>query len=436
MKRRERFFALTISGVHGADHLLKRLFPPLVPVWAVAFGYPLWKLGLVVGALTFGSAIGQAPIGHLSDRLDRRYLLPTGFGLLGLGIVVFSLLPHVGGLSAGVSVGGTRVSTRFALMLAAMFTAGIGSASVHPTGYPLISENVSPENKGKVLGMWGSASKFGDGLAPAFVGALLLVAAWYDIVLLFGLLAFVYAVGLFAVLRGFETRPAGHAADTDGDGERQTPDWRSDRRRYLYPMAAVFGYFVVQIMAASGVTVFLPTFIERVYGYTISVAGTTLTTESTASFYYAALLLVAGVVQLGTGELVDRYDARKVLLSYLVVAALALTALSVGTYGPVAVLVVLVVLGGSLWGMNPARDSLVSEITPPELEGRTFGYVWTGALLGSSVTPVVVGYIGDVTGLQTAFLVLAAAILASALPIALLLSDRVYASTGTTVRAD
>jgi MFS family permease len=436
MERRERFFALTISGVHGVDHVLKRLFPPLVPVWAVAFGYPLWKLGLVVGALTFGSAIGQAPIGHLSDRFDRRYLLPAGIGLLGLGILGFALLPLVSGLSASVSIAGTRVSVRLALMLAAMFVAGLGSASVHPTGYPLITENVTPENKGKVLGMWGSASKFGDGLAPAFVGALLVVVAWYEIVSLFGLLALVYAVGLFVVLGGFETRPAGSTGERAAPHESST-EWRANRRQYLYPMAAVFAYFIVAIMAASGVTVFLPTFIERVYGYTITFAGTSLTPESTASFYYAGLLLLAGVVQLGTGELVDRYDARKVLLVYLAVAALALFSLSVATYGPVVTLVVLVVLGGSLWGMNPARDSLVSEITPPELEGRTFGYIWTGALLGSSVTPVVVGYVGDVAGLQTAFLVLAVAIVASAIPIGLLLSDRVYDDvSGTPTGAD
>ena len=78
MDERERSFALMISGAHGMDHFLKRVLPPLVPIWAVAFGFPLWKIGVLLGAQSFGSAIGQAPMGHLSDRYDRRFMLPAG----------------------------------------------------------------------------------------------------------------------------------------------------------------------------------------------------------------------------------------------------------------------------------------------------------------------------------------------------------------------
>ncbi|MFB6303748.1 MAG: MFS transporter [Haloferacaceae archaeon] len=431
MERSERLFGVTIAAVHGTDHLLKRLFPPLVPVWAAAFGYPLWKLGLVVGALTFGSAVGQAPIGHLSDRFDRRYLLPTGVGLIGVGVGALALVPLLGiDDGATVAVAGYRFSTRLLGMLAAMFVAGLGSASVHPTGYPLISANVSSEHKGTVLGMWGSASKFGDGLAPAFVGVLLLALAWHGILLAFAALAVLIAVVLFVVLGRFETRPASRTEAGDEADASMRRLWQTDGRVYLYPLTAVFAYFAVQIMAASGVTVFLPEFIDSVYGYTVTVAGTSFGTASTASFYFSGMLIVAGVVQLGTGRLVDRYDERLVILAYLGVAAAVLAVLGTAVLSPPVLLAALVVLGASLYGVNPARDALVGTIAPAELEGRTFGYLWTVTLLGSSVTPALVGYLGDVAGLQRAFLLLAGGVLLSALPVALLLSDRVYLVPG------
>lgn len=433
MDRGERFFAVTMSGVHGVDHLLKRLFPPLVPLWAIAFGFPLWKLGLILGVRSFGSAVGQAPIGHLADRYDRRYMLPAGIGLIGIGITAFAVVPLIPSLEFDVAMAGVTVEARFAFMLVAMFAAGVGSSAVHPAGYPLIIANIPDDDRGKVLGMWGSAAKFGDGLAPAFVGVLLIVVGWSEIIVGFGVLAVVYAIFLAGVLGTFETRPAENGTHDESEGAADAPgDQGPDRRIYLYPILAVFVYFVIQIAATAGVTAFLPQFITAEYGYTFAGGGISLTAESTASFYFSALLLVAGVAQLGTGALADRYDVRIILLGYLAAGAGLLALFALLPLGPVALLGILALLGITLWGLNPIRDALISNITPPGREGRTFGYLWTGALLVASGAPAVVGYVGDLVGLRFAFAVLSVVILVSAAPVLLLLSDRVYVEAGAT----
>jgi MFS family permease len=433
MEGRERRFALTISGAHGMDHFLKRVFPPLIPIWGVAFGFPLWKLGILLGAQTFGSAIGQAPMGHLADRHDRRLMLPTGIALMGLSFLVFPALPAAEFLAFEFAVAGTTLTGQFAGMLLAMLVIGVGSSTVHPTGYPLISQNVSETRKGTVLGLWGSARSFGDGVAPAVVGVGLLLTGWGWIVAVFGLVGLLYAAYLFVALGPFETRPAERLTDGDDDddaaddaGSDPPSIWQTDRRRYVYPMLAVFAAFVLQLVATSGTTVFLPEFITSEYGYAFSVAGFDVTPESTASFYYSVLLLTAGVVQLGTGRLVDRYDHRMVLLGFLGAGATMLVVLAQAPLSPVLLLPVLLLLGASLWGLNPARDAIVSDITPADREGRTFGYLWTGALVLTSAAPAVVGFVGDVMGLRQAFLILAGLVVVSSVPIALLLSRRVY----------
>lgn len=420
----ERAFAFVISGVHGMDHLLKRLFPPLVPLWGVLYGFPLWQMGLVLGAMSFGGAIGQAPLGVASDRFDRRYILPTGIALSGLGVMAISLTP---GLDLGtVALFGTRLPWQLVAMIVATFVIGIGSSAVHPTGYPLITANVSADRKGRVLGMWGGASKFGDGFAPALVGALTLALAWTDVVAAFGFVGVLYALLLFVVLGDFETLPAGarpaaaesesesastSAADT-GDDDATVP-----RRAYLYPLLVVFVYFVVHLMAAEGVSVFIPEFISSVYGYSFTVFGVELTTTSTASFYYATLLVTAGAVQLGVGRLVDSYDSRRILLGFMSVSAVMLAFVSFTRLSPLVLLVSLVVVGVGLWGVNPARDEIISDISPAAVEGRVFGYLWTGALLAMSVAPPIIGYIGDTVGIRRAFVVLAGAIVLAMLPI-------------------
>jgi MFS family permease len=436
MDARERRFALTISAAHGVDHFLKRVFPPLIPIWAVAFGFPLWKLGVLLGAQTFGSAIGQAPMGHLSDRYDRRRMLPTGIALMGISFVVFPAIPGAEPLAFEVSLAGTAVSGQLLGMLAAMFVVGIGSSTLHPTGYPLISQNVSGDRKGTVLGMWGSARAFGDGAAPAVVGVALLLTGWRWILVAFGLVGLLYAVYLFVALGPFETRPAERvSAESESESESGEPAdpssiWDADRRLFVYPVLAVFVAFVLQLVATAGTTVFLPEFITSEYGYSFTVAGFAVTPESTASFYYSVLLLTAGIVQIETGRLVDRYDHRTVLLGFLAVGAVMLVVLAEFVFSPLALLPVLLLLGASLWGLNPARDAIVSDIAPADREGRTFGYLWTGALVISSASPAIVGRIGDVAGLRQAFLLVAGLVVLSAVPILLLLSDRVYLDAG------
>lgn len=417
-------FVLTLSGAHSMSHVFRRLLPPLIPVLALAYGYQLWELGLIVGAFSLGSGLGQTPLGMLSDRHDRRLLISAGIALVGACYVGFTLTPLLGNGVVG-HLGGVAVDAQFAGMVVVMFVGGIGTSALHPTGYPLMTANVDPSRKGKAFGAFGSAAKLGDGVAPLAIGILLLWTGWRTILLLIGAFGIVYAVGLYVVLGRYRTRPLARPPSEPGTDDAVSV-WRQDRRRYVYPLLAMFCFFAVRMVATGGVNVFIPQFITSVYGYSFSVLGVAVTPTSTASFFYSALLITAGITQLGTGELVDRFDGRLVLLAFLAAGTAMLLVLGFVYLGPGLLFVVLILLGGSLWGMNPARDAIISQISPTDREGRTFGYLWTGAMVIGSVSPVFIGYLGEVAGLQSAFQLLAVVTVLSMVPIASLFSDRVY----------
>lgn len=423
-----------MSASHGIQHSLRRVFPPLIPIWVITFDFSLAFAGLLLGIQSLGSAIGQAPFGVLADRYDRRYILPTGIAFAAVSVILFVVIMTTEVFVLAFTLSGYTIDLQLWLMLLTMIGVGLGGSVLHPAGYPLISENVSDNTKGTVYGFWGSAAKIGDGVAPAIVGALLLLIAWTNILLLISTIVILYALILFVVLGRYETRPKSLQNDTaDDDSEETTNEtdstldvWEIDRRYYIYPMLAVFCFFSIRMLAAGGVNVFIPEFITSEYGYSFSIASFQVTPESTASFYYSALLITAGLVQLGTGRLVDRFDARKVIIGFLFIATGVLLLLATGVLSPIILFFALLVLGGSLWAVAPARDAIVSEITPAEREGRTFGYLWTGALIVSSLSPILIGFVGDNFGLRLAFGILAASTLLSTIPIALLLSNRIY----------
>ena len=420
LNSKELKFALLISSAHGMQHFFLRLLPPLIPLIAIQTGLPLWKLGLLITSQYIGSALGQTPSGIISDKYDRRLFLPCGLALAGIGYALLLFTPAFD--ESVIYFFGESFPVKFIFMSFALFVNGIGMSVVHPTGYPIISSNVRAEVKGKFFGMWGSASKLGDAIGPAILGIFFLFFVWTDILLLLGIIGVTYAIILYIGLGNYDTSPPS-ILPTKIPANSKTLD-RSfpSRKKYLYPLLSVFLFFATYSFVATGVMAFLPEFIIREYAYTLHIGSILVTPESTASFYLASLLFIGGIAQLITGELVDRYDARKVITVFVIVSGFFIFLFSVLSLSPILLFIVLGVMGVSFWGISPARDSLLSNITPPEREGRTFGYLWTGIFIFSSFSPIIIGYIGDTTGLLFGFQILALLTLLSILPILILFS--------------
>lgn len=426
---RELRFAVVISAAHLGQHVLTRLIPPLIPVLAVALEYPLWQLGLLITVFTLGSGLGQAPFGALADRYDRLYILPAGFLLSGAAYVLFAIAPYLGESMPTIHVLRNTFEGGFILMCFAMGVCGLGTAVVHPTSYPLITVNVSDEQKGKVLGMFGSSSKLGDAVAPAVVGLLVLFLSWEGIILVLGFAAVGFGIVLFLALSvdEFATKPANRTGGGDGDtDDSRKASEKTDRRAVLYPITAIYAFSVSKMFASHGIQTFLPAFIVSVYAYSFDGLGFHFAPESVANFYFAALMLFAAATQLVLGGVTDRYDPRFVILGCVAAAVIGLVAFATIDLTPISLLVIVAVLGGGIWGINPARDSLVSEIAPAEHEGRTFGYLWTAVFLTSAPVPVIIGYVIEAAGMRQGFLLLAAGPVLAGLSISLLFSSRVY----------
>ena len=403
---REWRFGLVVSSIHGIQHLFYRLFPPLIPILAVAMEVSLWELGLLVSVFLFAGGLGQTPMGVLVDRVDRRYVLIPAIVSMSVGYLLFVLGSVLGAGLPPVRVADHSFSGTYQLMACGMFVAGIGYSAIHPVGYPLISANTEPEHKAAILGMWGSASKVGDTLAPLLIGVFILVVSWEWILVGVSCAGFIYAGWLFVLLRRgtVETRPPRTSTHTDDRSEQTT----AEPRAFLTPLAVILLAFCFVLFATNGLITFAPVFVTDVYGYSLSVAGVDVPPESIANGYFSALLLSGAASQLAVGAVANRYDYRLVLVVLLSVTTLGLGVLATLTLSPLVLLVVFVIVGGCLFGLNPVRDALVSDLTPAVYEGRVFGSFWTVILLVSSGYPVAIGYLGDTVGIQASFLFLTA----------------------------
>ncbi len=427
LPRAEYLFGLIIASVHAGQHLFFRLLPPLIPILVVDLETTLWQLGLLVTINMFTGGLFQAPMGVLSDRYDRLLLLIPAFFAMATGYLIFAVAPLLGPALPILSLGGHLFDGVYQIMAVGMVVAGIGYSAIHPVGYPLISANVSASNKGTVLGMWGSASKIGDAGAPLLIGVCILFFAWEWIVVGISLFGFCFAGYLFLVFRTdtYDTQPPAPRAEGP-DLNDGVSDWRTNPRRFLVPMAVVVCSSLCILFAGNGLMTYTAVFVTDVYAYSVSIRGLELQPASIANFYFGVLLISGAVSQLIVGALADRFDYRAVLLALLGISTVGLLVVSLVPLSPFLLFGAFVLLGATLFGLNPARDALISMITPAAYEGRTFGYIWTIALVGSSAYPVLIGYLADTIGLRASFGVLAIGTVGGFVCIGLLYTPYVY----------
>jgi EmrB/QacA subfamily drug resistance transporter len=108
--------------------------------------------------LLFGGAAG--------DRFGRRRLLIWGTILFAVASLMCALAP------------------RLALLLAARFLQGVGSAMLMPNSLAILGQTFTAEGKGRAVGIWAAASAIGGALGPILGGWFIDLGSWRAIFLI------------------------------------------------------------------------------------------------------------------------------------------------------------------------------------------------------------------------------------------------------------
>ena len=114
------------------------------------------------------------------------------------------------------------------------------------------------------------------------------------------------------------------------------------------------------------------------------------------------------------GWMADRFGRRRSFVVYLFAAAVLIPLYAMArSQSALLVLGTVVAFFGT--GFFSGSGTIGSEIYPTQLRARALGFTYTGARALSSVSPYVIGKVGDLKGLNWAFLLCAAAFLMASL---------------------
>lgn len=368
--------ARTALGFSCVGHSISHIFEPIYYVVALVLpqhfdiSYESALALILGGKLMFGLAAPAA--GWLGDRWSATGMMALYF----LGI---------GGSAIWVGLANSPLEIAIALGFLGLF----GSV-YHPVGIAWLVRMAV--NRGRALGINGAFGGFGPALGGLMAGVLIDAAGWRAAFLVPGAVTVAVGLGfLWMVARGviIETRVD---ARTD-----PAPDRRDTVRVYMViALTMLVGGIIYQATQASMPKVFD----DRLGG---------LLGDGASGVGLAVMLVyaLAGLFQILTGHLADRFPLRTVYVTMYVlqVPVLALAATAAG----LPLLLIMLMMVSFNIGALPAENSLLAKYTPPSWRSTAYGLKFVLAFGISGLAVPLVAWIRAATGdFSLLYLILAA----------------------------
>lgn len=361
MKSSPNGLLVQVSIAHLVSHLHIMAVPALLPLLPGAMQVGFVELGIAIGLFNIISALVQAPLGFVVDRLGARWVLMAA---LLLGAASFGLV---------------AVFPNYPCLLAAMILAGLANGVYHPADYSLLSRGIPANRMGRAFSIHTFAGFLGSALAPpVMVGVALLVAPrWsFAVAALAGLIA-------WSVMAISSPLPEGHP-----DADIAEPR-KAKARPITTPvmtLAVLTLLFTLLSLSTGAIEKFSVSALVQGFDVTLPAANLALTVFLFAS----AFGVLAG------GVLADRTDKHGYVAAATFALAAFIVVLVIRVPMPPVVLAIALGAAGFMTGMvAPSRDMLVRAASPAGAEGRTFGIVSTGFNVGGVIGPLLFGFLLD-----------------------------------------
>lgn len=353
------------------------------PLLKTEFDLSDFQLGLMGSVFVLVFAATGIPLSAIGDRWGRGRLVLVA-------IAVWTSATMV-----------SAVATSYWQLLLARALVAIGQAPFLACASALLSEATSLQKRARVMAVFNLGIALGGGAGIAAGGAMAEHIGWRPAMVLGG------APGLLLLASAFPVLKTELSRDTHA-GPR--PSWRVAFTSRTFMLVLAGG--AAATFALGGLVAWLPTYIFRERGLTITAASAQL----------GAVALVGSIAgALAGGVLADHWGKRHPAgrgvvnsLGFLLGGASVFAALSLGDQQAfLLALLITIVLFSSTMGPTMA---MIHDSSPPPLRASAVAVFGTiGHLAGDTLSPAAVGAISDARGLATGMLILPGAILLAGL---------------------
>jgi FSR family fosmidomycin resistance protein-like MFS transporter len=366
----------SLSSGHALHDTFSAFLATLIPELRTVFSLTLTQAGWLSAAMTLPAVLNPL-IGYLDERINLRWLVLLAPAVTATALSAMGVMPN------------------YVALLLLLSLAGFSSAVFHAIAPALIAQ-YSGMRTGRGMSVFMAAGETGRSLGP-------IIAAWAAGTLtlhkMWPLASIAWVVSIFLIIR------LGHLPAAP---RRQTS------LRGLAPRAWRLFFPIILLTFSRNFLVnalgtFLPSLLES-EGASLLQGGIAL-----------AIYQLAGIAgALAGGSLSDRFGRRSVLLAAMLISS-TVTFLFLNTSGLIS-LGILVIIGGTNLAVQPIMLALVQDHFP-EARSMANGIYLGITFISFAITAVLIGWVGEMTGLREAFYICAAISLLS-LPLLYLLPQK------------
>jgi multidrug resistance protein len=349
------------------------IIAPLLPIYARNLG----ATGVWVGVIFAGYAISRTVVlpfvGRLSDRRGRKLVISVG-------LFVFILTSFAYVLADSVVT-----------LLVIRLLQGVAAGFVQPIAQAYIGDIAPEGEEGKWMGFFNATFLFGWGCGPLMGGILTDYFGMDSAFYVMGGLNVVAFLGVAIFLPEVARK------------QRETVPVSSFKGIASSNLSRGLFSFQVGDAAHRGIVqTFVPVFGGLTIGLSSSLIGTIL----------SVLVMGAGVIQVFTGRLADRFNKRRVVIIGSIGIILSMVVIPQAvSFWTLMVFLAIAIIGDAT--AVPSASALVIA------EGRKFGMGMSMAMfniglgVGMSVGPILAGLAADLWGVESAFYFMAALMVVS-----------------------
>lgn len=378
-------FGLLISD-YMSRQVLNAVFPLIKNEWTLTDS----QLGLLSGIVALMVGLLTLPLSILADK----------FGKV-KSLTIMAVLWSLATL-------GCAVAENYQHMLFARFLVGVGEAAYGSVGIAVVVAVFPRDMRATLASSFMAGGIFGSFLGMALGGVLAEHFGWrwaFAAMAIFGLVL----ATLYPLL--VKEKKIGSTQKQLAATQKDSPN--KNLLRSIYSSRSVVATYIgsgLQLFVGGSVIVWLPSYLNRYYGFSTDKAGVIA----------AVILLCSAVGTILCGMLCDRLGKdrpdRKVTLA-IAYCLLGCILLSIAFVMPVGVpQLVVIALGMFLAiGTNGPSSAMVANLTHNSVHSTAFATLTlANNFLGLALGPLVIGKLSDVIGLHSAFQIMPAMSIAAA----------------------